>query len=189
MSLVCATSMRLTRLQANSIADLDRLVSACVGRPVSINEAVVTTEFPSLLDDRHITPSGFLLPPNQHELPSYKLVTHHYIRLRLLQSEILQVLQYRQADQARKLGANRDNPYVSKTLESQFMKPFSSYREWRSNIDGRLREWKDSAPQQSDTGVAFSPLFLELNYWYVVAQKLFTSHITCNNSMLTYIAY
>lgn len=153
---------------ADDTSDLDRLVSSCVGRPVSINEAVVTTEFPSLLDDQFITPNGFLLPPNQQELPSYKLVTHHYIRLRLLQSEILQVLQYRQADQARRLGASRHNTYVSKTLESEFMKPFNSYREWRSNIDDRLREWKESAPKQRDTGVAFTPLFLELNYWQTI---------------------
>ena len=59
--------------------------------PVSINEAVVTTEFPSMLDDTNITPSGFLRDPRTEEVPSYKLVSRHYIRLRLLQSEILQV--------------------------------------------------------------------------------------------------
>ncbi|SMQ45305.1 unnamed protein product [Zymoseptoria tritici ST99CH_3D7] len=150
------------------VFNFDRLVSSCVGRPVSINEAIMTTEFPSLLDDKYITPSGFLLPPGHKEAPSYKFVTHHYIRLRLLQSEILQVLQYRQAHQARKMGANKGNPFLLKSLESQFMKGFSSYREWRYDIDSRLREWKDSAPKQYDTGVSFNPLFLELNYWQAI---------------------
>ena len=35
----------------------DRLVSTCVGRPFGITDQVVTTEFPSLLDDKYITPS------------------------------------------------------------------------------------------------------------------------------------
>jgi hypothetical protein len=150
------------------VTDFDRLVSSCVGRPVSINEAVMTTEFPSLLEDKNITPSGFLLPPGHKEAPSYKFVTHHYIRLRLLQSEILQVLQYRQAQQARTMGANRGNKFLLKTLESQFMKNFRSYRDWRYDIDNRLREWKESAPKQFDTGVSFNPLFLELNYWQAI---------------------
>ncbi|GIZ42613.1 hypothetical protein CKM354_000587300 [Cercospora kikuchii] len=150
------------------VFNLDRLVSSCVGRPVSVNEAVVTTEFPSMLDDKYITPSGFYKPPNYAERPSYKLITRHYIRLRLLQSEILQVLQQRQADQARRLGANAGNDYILSGLGSPFLQPFHSFRDWRANIDRRLLEWKESSPQQYDTGVSFNPLFLDLNYWQAV---------------------
>jgi len=50
-------------------------------------------------------------------------------------------------------------------LPSPFLANFDGFRAWRADIDRRLTEWKDSAPTQSDAGVQFSPLFLELNYW------------------------
>ncbi|KAK3070260.1 hypothetical protein LTR53_010781 [Teratosphaeriaceae sp. CCFEE 6253] len=146
----------------------DRLVSTCVGRPFGISDQVVTTEFPSLLDDKHITITGFLKPSSTIELPTYKLVAHHYFRLRLLQSEILQVLQHRQAEQIRASGANRHNEFMHTALPSPFVIPFNSFRDWRMDVDLRLTKWKDSAPDQSSTGVAFTPLFLELNYWQAV---------------------
>ncbi|KAK1023067.1 hypothetical protein LTR33_018119, partial [Friedmanniomyces endolithicus] len=136
-----------------------------VGRPFGISDEVVTTEFPSLLDDKYITPTGFLRSPSEVELPTYKLVAHHYFRLRLLQSEILQVLQHRQAEQVRLLGANRHNEYIHTELPSPFVIRFHSFRDWRVDVDRRLREWKESAPNQASTGVDFTPLFLELNYW------------------------
>lgn len=125
----------------------------------------MTTEFPSLLDDRFITKEGFLEPPHHQDKPTYKLVAHHYFRLRLLQSEILQVLQHRQAQQARAHGANQGNEYMHTKLPSPFLANFDSFRAWRVDIDRRLLDWKDSAPTQADAGVQFSPLFLELNYW------------------------
>ncbi|KAF2767810.1 hypothetical protein EJ03DRAFT_375804 [Teratosphaeria nubilosa] len=147
---------------------LDRLVSTCVGRPLGISDQPVTTEFPSLLDDSNISPSGFLKPPNSADVPSYKFVAHHYFRLRLLQSEILQVLQHRQAEQSRASGANRDNPWMHTQLPSPFVQRFRSFRDWRADIDMRLWEWKESAPSQDQSGVAFNPLFFELNYWQAV---------------------
>ncbi|KAK0874202.1 hypothetical protein LTR87_011624 [Friedmanniomyces endolithicus] len=142
--------------------------SSSVGRPFGISDEVVTTEFPSLLDDKYITPTGFLRSPGEVELPTYKLVAHHYFRLRLLQSEILQVLQHRQAEQVRLLGANRHNEYINTELPSPFVIRFHSFRDWRVDVDRRLREWKESAPNQASTGVDFTPLFLELNYWQAV---------------------
>lgn len=147
------------------VYSLDRLVSTCVGRPFGITDQIVTTEFPSLLDDRYITKEGFLDPPMHQDKPTYKIVAHHYFRLRLLQSEILQVLQHRQAQQARASGANQGNEFMHTKLPSPFLVNFDSFRSWRMDIDRRLLEWKDSAPTQLDAGVQFSPLFLELNYW------------------------
>ncbi|RDL35818.1 Zn2 DNA-binding protein [Venustampulla echinocandica] len=147
---------------------LDRLVSTCVGRPFGITDQVVTTEFPSLLDDKYITPAGFQQPPGGAAEPSYKRAAHHYFRLRLLQSEILQVLQHQQAQQARAGGANRRNPYMHTSLPSPFLSKFDSFRSWRIDIDKRLWEWKSSAPTKRETGVAFSVEFLELNYWQCV---------------------
>ncbi|KAF2642746.1 hypothetical protein P280DRAFT_273241 [Massarina eburnea CBS 473.64] len=150
------------------VYSLDRLVSTCVGRPFGITDQVITTEFPSMLDDRFITKEGFLEPAEHQRRPSYKVVAHHYFRLRLLQSEILQVLQHRQTQQARASGANQGNEYMHTNLPSPFLASFGSFRTWRVDIDRRLLEWKESAPTQLDAGVQFSPLFLELNYWQAI---------------------
>jgi hypothetical protein len=144
----------------------DRLVSTCVGRPFGITDQVVTTEFPTLLDDKYITPNGFLEPPAGE--PSYKHAAYHYFRLRLLQSEILQVLQHQQAQLARAGGVNARNLYMHTSLPSPFLSKFDSFRSWRIDIDRRLWEWKTSAPTKKDTGVAFSVEFLELNYWQCI---------------------
>lgn len=150
------------------VYSFDRLVSTCVGRPFGITDQVITTEFPSALDDRYITKEGFLGPPEHAQGSSYKVVAYHYFRLRLLQSEILQVLQHRQAQQARANGTNQGNQYMHTKLPSPFLASFSSFRSWRVDIDRRLLEWKESAPTQQDAGVQFSPLFLELNYWQAI---------------------
>ena len=146
----------------------DRLVSLCVGRPFGISDQVITTEFPSVLEDRFITPNGIVQPPSGSPLPSYKLVAHHYFRLRLLQSEILQVLQFRQAQSAWAGGRGCQNPYMHTELPSPFLAKFDSFRSWRIDIDRRLYEWKNSAPNKEDTGVAFLTDFLHLNYWQAI---------------------
>jgi hypothetical protein len=146
----------------------DRLVSTCVGRPFGFTDEVITTEFPSLLDDKYITPGGFINPPGGVVEPSYKHVAYHYFRLRLLQSEVLQVLQHQQAHMTRVAGANQKNPYMHTTLPSPFLSKFDNFRAWRHDIDERLWEWKNSAPTRSQTGVGFSVEFLELNYWQCV---------------------
>jgi hypothetical protein len=145
----------------------DRLVSTCVGRPFGITDQAITTEFPSVLDDKYITKRGMLDPPHP-DTPSYKHVSRHYLRLRLLQSEILQVLQYQQAQMAHRRGPNSSNEFMHTRLPSPFLQNFDSFRSWRRDIDRRLWEWKESAPTRQDTGVLFSPQFLELNYWQAV---------------------
>lgn len=147
----------------------DRLVSVCVGRPFGISDQVITTEFPSLLEDRFIGQNGLQEPPSSEMLrPTYKLVAHHYFRLRLLQSEILQVLQFQQTQTARSGGLNQRNPFMHTSLPSPFLSKFDSFRSWRIDIDKRLYEWKNSAPTKQDTGVAFSTEFFDLNYWQAV---------------------
>lgn len=145
----------------------DRLVGTVVGRPFSISDQVVTTEFPSALDDTYITRSGFLEPPNPDHA-SYKHVAHHYFRLRLLQSEIVQVLQYQSAQKAHQFRHRELNPFMHTNLSSPFMHRFTSFRAWRDNVHQRLYQWKMSAPTSRDAGVQFDPQFLELNYWQAV---------------------
>ncbi|KKA29636.1 hypothetical protein TD95_000675 [Thielaviopsis punctulata] len=146
---------------------LDRLVSTCVGRPFGVSDLLITTEFPSSMDDRYITPTGFIEPPDIPE-PSYKNVSLHYLRLRLLQSEILQVLQFNQARVARENGQNLNNPHIHSHLMSPFLARFESFRSWRIDIDRRLFQWRELAPRREETGVAFSTEFLELNYWQAI---------------------
>jgi hypothetical protein len=150
------------------VYSFDRLVSTCVGRPFGITDQVITTEFPSVLDDHYITTSGFTAPESAYHEPSYKRVAHHYFRLRLLQSEILQVLQYRQAQEARAKGRNRQNEFMHTKLQSPFLTPFDGFYSWRRDIDRRLWEWKESAPHVEDTTVSFDIQFLELNYWQAI---------------------
>jgi Fungal specific transcription factor domain/Fungal Zn(2)-Cys(6) binuclear cluster domain len=147
------------------VYSFDRLVSTCVGRPFGITDQVVTTEFPSLLDDNYITTSGFTAGVGHDNEPSYKRVSHHYFRFRLLQSEILQVLQYRSTKHAREMGRNRNNQFMHTHLRSPFLEPHdNNFKRWRRDIDRRLWEWKESAPSQKETQVKFSVYFLELNY-------------------------
>lgn len=147
------------------VYSFDRLVSTCVGRPFGITDQVITTDFPSILNDEDITRSGFRTPSESVYGPSYKRVSHHYFRLRLLQSEILQVLQYRQAKEAHAKSGRHGNQYMHTKLSSSFLQPFRSFRAWRQDMDRRLWEWKEDAPQHQDTTVQFSVQFLELNYW------------------------
>ncbi|KAG8528138.1 uncharacterized protein KY384_007054 [Bacidia gigantensis] len=152
-----------------SVYSFDRLVSTCVGRPFGVTDQVITTDWPSVLDDKDITPEGFLIHSHNFNGPSYKRVAHHYFRLRLLQSEILQVLQYRQAQRVHGMDREKSNQYMHTTLSSSFLQPFrGSFHAWRKDIDGRLWEWKESAPLQQDTTVRFNNKFLELNYWQAV---------------------
>ena len=150
------------------VYSFDRLVSTCVGRPFGITDAVITTAWPTVLDDKDITPEGFTVPLHNFQGPSYKRVSHHYFRLRLLQSEILQVLQYRQAQKVHAKDREGSNPYMHTNLSSAFLGPFVSFQAWRKDIDRRLWEWKETAPLQQDIAVNFSVKFLELNYWQAV---------------------
>ncbi|EED22278.1 C6 transcription factor (UaY), putative [Talaromyces stipitatus ATCC 10500] len=145
------------------VYSFDRLVSTCVGRPFGITDQVITTEFLSILDDRYITKSGFR--PPKGDVPSYKHVSYHYLKLRLLQSEIQQVLQYQQARFVRRSGKNSSNHFMHTKLQSPFLERFDSFRSWRRDVHRRLLEWKDSSPTKKETGVQFSLELFELNYY------------------------
>ena len=145
----------------------DRLVSTCVGRPFGITDQAITTEFPSLLEDKYITPTGFLA--EGHHQPSSKRVAYHYFRFRLLQSEILQVLQHQQAQIVRaSTEKSMSNAYLHAELPSPFLVKHHTFRRWRRDIDRRLEEWVKSAPTRQDSGVKFSHEFMELNYWLAI---------------------
>lgn len=166
---------------------VDRLVSSCVGRPFGITDQVVTTEFPSTLDDQYITADGFQTSEGM-AAPSYKFVSHHYFRLRLLQSEVMQVLQYKHAQHVRSAVGSTPNPYMHTQLPSPFLVKFKTFRDWRTDVDRRLYEWKESAPGGQDIGVQFHPSFLELNYWQAVVM-LFRHSLTTPGALAGEAAY
>ena len=151
------------------VYSFDRLVSTCVGRPFGVTDQVITTGFPSILDDNYITTSGFTAPPGAEGDPSYKRAALHYIKLRLLQSEVLQVLQHRQARQARARSRSTSYEYMHSKLSSPFLEGFENFWQWRADIDRRLWEWKETIPSQKEVAVTgFNTLFLELNYWQAI---------------------
>lgn len=148
------------------VYSFDRLVGCSVGRPFGISDQAISTEFPSLLDDKYITKSGFATPPDG--APSYKHPVQHYFKLRVLQSEIQDVLQYQQARLARQRVPQSANVSTRSDLSSPFLQGFNSLRSWRKDVYRRLGEWQESTPDQQDTGVKFPIAFLELNYWQTV---------------------
>ncbi|KAF5862365.1 Fungal specific transcription factor [Aspergillus alliaceus] len=147
------------------VYSFDRLVSCCVGRPFGISDQAISTEFPSLLEDQYITKSGIVMPPEGS--PSYKHAAHHYFKLRVLQSEIQDVLQHQQARFAKHKVPHAAR-FTRSDLTSPFLQGFDSFRSWRKDIHRRLNEWQQTAPTRRDTGVQFSVEFLELNYWQAV---------------------
>ncbi|RDW90166.1 Zn(II)2Cys6 transcription factor [Aspergillus mulundensis] len=144
----------------------DRLVSCCVGRPFGISDQAISTEFPSILEDQYITKSGIIKAPEG--APSYKHSAFHYFKLRVLQSEIQDVLQHQQARFARQRGPHGARSFMRLDVVSPFLQGFDSFRSWRRDVDRRLLEWKNSAPMPSENGVRFPLEFLELNYWQAV---------------------
>lgn len=144
----------------------DRLVSCCVGRPFGISDQSISTEFPSILEDQYITKSGIFQAPEG--APSYKNSAFHYFKLRLLQSEIQDVLQHQQARFARQRASNGAKSFMRADVVSPFLQGFDSFRSWRRDLDRRLLEWKLSVPEPRENGVRFPLEFLELNYWQAV---------------------
>lgn len=148
-----------------TVYSLDRLASTVVGRPFSVSDQVINTEFPSLLDDKYITRGGFRPPADLEDISSYKLIARHYFRLRLLQSEIVSVLQYQSAQQTSYRVSGGD-PYMHRDLPSSFLHRFDTFQEWRTDVHNRLGQWRSEAPTTAQSGVRFNVLFLELNYWH-----------------------
>lgn len=156
---------------------LDRLISTCVARPCSVPDDVITTDFPSLLDSGDVRPTQ--LNVSSPSSSSYKNVAHHYFRLRILQSEILHVMQSMQAQQNRNTSANE---YYYADIYSQFLLRFDNVRCWREDVDRRLLHWKGSAPIEAVAGASFAPEYFELNYWQTVVmlyrQMIFVTSTT-----------
>lgn len=134
-----------------SAYSLDRLVAPYITRPFSISDQVITTEFPSIFGT-DITRAE----------PYSRNITHHYFKLRLLQSEIHEVLQCQRSQQRR--SSNKSNAFAN---VSSFLVNFDSFSSWRKDMNRRLDEWKNSISDQK-TGICFPVVLLELDYWQAI---------------------
>lgn len=137
------------------IYSLDRLVAPYLERPFFIPDDVITTKFPSVLDDRFITRCGILTSVGDSS--AYKPTVQHRFKFRILQSEIHTVIQYQQSLSRRGGVLQKCN----RKLPS-YMTGFSSFSSWRHNMYCRLQDWRKSMP-------TFGPLsdrfLMELDFW------------------------
>lgn len=141
------------------VYSLERLVAPYLGRPFAIPDDVITTDFPSTLEDRFITRHGLVRPPVVKA--TYKHTAQHYFKLRILQSEIYSVIQYQKA----RLGRKKDGRHQPPSI---FLESYPSFSQWRKDISYRLDEWKASIPVRGTPGVWSCVLPMELDYWKAV---------------------
>ncbi|KAJ5613307.1 C6 transcription factor [Penicillium lagena] len=139
------------------VYSLDRLITPYTGRPFSIPDQIITTDFPSCFDDKYISKSGLISPPDN--LPSYKLVACHFFKLRKLQSEIHDVFYHERTICQASLSS------AGEKRHSLFLRGFESLASWQKNMLRRLNHWRISVPSAEATGVRFPILYMELDYW------------------------
>ena len=119
-----------------STYSLDRLVSVSVGRPFSISDQDISTPMPT---ETPQSPDAVPMRCDQ--------VAQHFIRLRILQSQVL----------ARKKGSQ--NRLHSHTKDGAHIAP------WVQELEQRLNNWRLAAPAKDTTGVAFPKAMVEFYYW------------------------
>lgn len=125
---------------------LDRQICFYLGRPVGIPDESIATPFPSELDDALIVPhdnanADYLR--NISGMPTYKVVSISFFRIRQIQSEVQTVL------------------YEN----SELPRRFASLQDWRQDVISRLQVWKAQAPKtQRKMNCDFNLEFVNLNY-------------------------
>lgn len=142
------------------VYSLDRLVAPYLGRPFSIPDDVITTKFPSVLEDRLVEQPELSGPPRmvvgaQHE-------SHHWVTLRVLQSEMHTVLQYRHTQAVRRTKSNSRDCEPPTCLRQHV-----SFCAWRLDMSRRLDEWRCRIPPSCHEGgpQQRTSLLMELEYW------------------------
>lgn len=149
---------------------LDRLVSISVGRPFSISDQDISTPLPSLQEDDVETEAIYSSPGgSQDQQKSYRYITHHFIKLRLLQSDIYATTRnYEEAtlNAAPQSSGKLTDFKLTHTVTST--SSLESERLWLENMEKQLREWKATAPTTDVTGVAFPKAIFEFYYWQTI---------------------
>lgn len=137
------------------IYSLDRLVAPYLERPFFIPDDVITTQFPSILDDQFITRRGILASVDNKS--GYKYAVRHRFRFRILQSEIHTVLQYHHAR------LERGGPFSNLNRRMPLsLCEFSSFSSWRQDMHSRLERWRNCIPTLGPPSDRFQ---MELDFW------------------------
>ncbi|KID91374.1 positive regulator of purine utilization [Metarhizium guizhouense ARSEF 977] len=144
---------------------LDRLVSISAGRPFSISDNDVCTPLPSLDEDD--TPKDgetTTSAESQGQQQSYKYLAHHFIKLRLLQSDIYATSRTCKGH-ASKITTRQET--ASRSPSEADSDPESKWQ-WLESMEKRALEWKASAPTTHVTGVIFPKAIFEFYYWQTI---------------------
>lgn len=140
---------------------LDRQICVYLGRPFGIPEESISTKFPVELDDCLINPNEeHDFTNTSNSLPTYKIISTNFFRIRRLQAEVLQVL------------------YFTSSLLPRF---YTNLNDWKSNIDNRLENWFKTIPLKTSrkSNCDFNFEFFKLNYYHT---KLLLFGITPKNN-------
>lgn len=140
---------------------LDRQVCVYLGRPFGIPEESISTKFPVDLDDCLINPTEEQdFTSTSNSLPTYKLISINFFRIRRIQAEILQVL------------------YFTSSTLPRF---YNNLNDWKTNIDNRLENWFKTIPLKTSrkSNCDFNFEFFKLNYYHT---KLLLFGITPKNN-------
>ncbi|CAK7900797.1 pyrimidine pathway regulatory protein 1 [[Candida] anglica] len=125
---------------------LDRQICFYLGRPVGIPEESIRVPFPSELDDALIIPHDDSTPDysqNSSGMPTYKVISLSFFRIRQIQSEVQKIL-YENSELPRK---------------------YNNLEDWKLQIGEKLAYWKNQAPKtQRKMNCDFNLEFFNLNY-------------------------
>lgn len=126
---------------------LDRQICFYLGRPVGIPEECIQVPFPSELDDALIIPndqSNDDYLNNVSGMPTYKVISLSFFKIRQIQSEIQRILLYEKLELPRR---------------------YANLEQWQQDISEKLKIWKNQAPKtQRKMNCDFNLKFFNLNY-------------------------
>lgn len=144
---------------------LDRLVSISLARPFGISDNDITTPMPSAKENNFFEKEALMKFSNGQTKRNCDPISQHFIRLRILQSEILAASQ-----QARAPGSSVESRVSPEFNRSAASTPDSGSQqlqhtpEWTQAMEKRLDEWQALAPTIPATGVSFPKAIFEFYY-------------------------
>jgi hypothetical protein len=150
---------------------LDRLVSISLGRPFGISDNDITTPMPSINDKKLFENEPLFKFSNAHAKRNCDPISQHFIRLRMLQSEILTASQKARTTPTPSVegfgspGSDGSSALTPKGSEMQRSQVSSA---WTQEMEKRLKDWQDLAPTKPATGVSFPPAIFEFYYWQTI---------------------
>ncbi|KAF9886532.1 Fungal specific transcription factor [Aspergillus nanangensis] len=150
-----------------SAYSLDRLIAPYTGRPSSVQDQIITMEVPFSLDEEgHEISAGDELSGKSKAMD---FLTSHHFQLRLLQSEVHEVLHNHHAQHSRRKRSNSKCPPLYVKSPSSLLHDFDSIRSWKRDINRRLDEWKSCIPSRDEAGGTWLPVVhSELAYWQTI---------------------